>query len=673
MDEVRKCISSLKNGKAVGLDSISNEMLKYGQFVLLPCITAIFNLVYNSSIFPAIWAEGYITPIFKSGNTSDPANYRGISIMSNMGKLCNLIINKRLNEYLERKNIIHKNQIGFSKNSRTSDHMLVLKTLIDQCFNEKKKLYTCFIDFKKAFDSVPHEKLMCKLQQAGINGKCLEVIKNMYSKIRLSVKTDNALTDSFPAKTGVRQGDVLSPNLFKIYVNDLCKYLDDPSCCSPSLKDLKLALLMYADDIVLLSETEKGLQSCINKLERFCTDSGLEINLKKSKVLIFNKAGRKSKATFYFKNEELEQVTNYKYLGVYFQCSGSFATAKSDLYNKAQKAIYKLFSCFSSELPSCKTAMHIFDHTILPILSYGCDIWGVFNSKGRKATSDKEYCLENVFKDFVPDKLHIKFGKRLLGVGKRATNNAILGELGRFPLYINILSLMVKSWHRIANKAQVDEKSLLVLAYSVSDNLRAKGYDSWCSNIKFILENLELGNIFHNPNSIDSKSLGRLIRIKLEDRFSNKWKKELVHGPCRKGGNSGSKLRSYVEFKYFIGQEPYLHLVKNQSHRRALTKFRISAHTLAIEQGRYKNIPPEKRICPNCNLNKVEDELHFLIECPNNEFNRNEFLKSCEEHIPNTFFNLTDRNKFIWLMSNETKEIVVPLAKLIFQCFQNRL
>ena len=156
-DEISKCLHALKNRKSSGLDCISNEMLKYEESLLLPGILKIFNSVLQLGIYPTEWKMGYLNPIHKSGVRTDPSSYRRITIMSCLGKLFNSVLNTKLNEYLTENNVISKMQVGFQKKARTTDHMFVLRTLIEKYTKQNKaKLFTCFIDFKKAFDSVLH-------------------------------------------------------------------------------------------------------------------------------------------------------------------------------------------------------------------------------------------------------------------------------------------------------------------------------------------------------------------------------------------------------------------------------------------------------------------------------------------------------------------------------------
>ena len=130
-------------------------------------------------------------------------------------------MNNRLLCHLEEKNIISSTQIGFKKKARTSDHIFVINTLFRKFCAGKQNLYLCFIDFQKAYDSVWQEALMLKLLRIGVKGKFFGVIQDMYNGCKSCIKCDGTLSNFFECETGVRQGDVLSPNLFNIYINDL--------------------------------------------------------------------------------------------------------------------------------------------------------------------------------------------------------------------------------------------------------------------------------------------------------------------------------------------------------------------------------------------------------------------------------------------------------------------
>ncbi|XP_071132876.1 uncharacterized protein [Mytilus edulis] len=479
--EISKAISHLKCNKSSGLDNISNNMIKNGQTFLLKSFQQMFNTCLSSGIYPTSWAEGYITPIFKSNDTSDPNNYRGITITSAIGKLFNRILSLRLDKFLQEHNIIHDSQIGFTRKARTADHMFILNCLINKYCNSKEgRLFACFVDFQKAFDTVIHTGIKIKLLDIGAGSYFYNIIKSMYEISKSCVKIQNQVSDFFPLDIGVKQGDNLSPNLFKIFINDLPRYLSDTR--DPvNVNDKDLHCLMYADDIVLLSTSAEGLREKLGMLDKFCKDWCLNVNTNKTKVLIFNKAGRHVKQIFTFQNINLECVSKYKYLGLYLSSSGSFSYAQNELYKKSLKAHFKLRKDLLSLNPDVKTSIHVFDHTVKPILLYGSEIWGMFNSLSSKCKKE-DISFEKLYSGLPCEKLHIKFCKFILGVHKKTTNAAVLSELGRFPIYFNIIKGMLLYWYRLENLGRKETFTHILHAYG------PQGIAPWCQ--------LPLGN--HN-------------------------------------------------------------------------------------------------------------------------------------------------------------------------------
>ena len=304
--ELYDAVFSLKNNKAVGVDAISNEMLKCSFNVLQQCFLKLFNNLLSKGTYPSCWKNAFITPIHKGGSLENPNNYRGISIISCAAKLFNTILKRRLDKFLERHKVINPLQIRFAKKARTSDHMFVLRTLIEKYTKDRNaKLYACFIDFCKAFDRVIHPVLLYKLRKIGISGNFFSVIKDMYVNNFLNVKMKSGFTQPFASNIGVRQGDTLSPDLFKIFINDLPDVFDNDSC-GLDVGTYHLNCLLHADDVILLSRSEVGLQRCIAKLEQYCDEWCPEVNLDKSKVLIFNKTGKLYTTSFTYKGRKLE-------------------------------------------------------------------------------------------------------------------------------------------------------------------------------------------------------------------------------------------------------------------------------------------------------------------------------------------------------------------------------
>lgn len=656
--EISKALRSLKNNKASGFDGIINEMLKHGQSQLLGCLVKLFNSVLSSGIYPTQWGQGYINPLHKKGAKDDPANYRGITINSCVGKLFTKILNIRLDAFLEKNKIICDEQIGFTKDKRTSDHMFVLRTLVDNHTKKgSKPMYTCFIDFKGAFDSVWHQGLFFKLREIGVSDKFYTIVKNMYMKTELCVKANqNDLTDNFSSNIGVRQGDNLSPNLFKIFVNDFKGHLD--SNCDPvSLDSTPLSCLFYADDLVLVSSSQKGLQSSLDTLDKYCDKWKLNINYSKTKCVHFNSLGRILENKLYIKGKEIENARHYCYLGVNFSASGCFTVAENEIYNKGLKAYFKFSRCFGDNRPKVSTFLHIFDHTVKSVLMYGSEIWGTFNPT--KLKSDQSFykvCTESVI-----EKLNVKLCKFILGVNRRSTNAAVMAEIGRFPLFFGIIVNLIKYWIRL----EKSENHLLKEALSLSKKIHNRGQTSWISCIFSILKYLDLSTEYILRTNLNIK---KLILKKLTISFSKVWKENLFNDIRRKK-NQKNKLRTFRLFKNNFRFEPYLEF-GTFKQRMILSKFRIGSHNLEIETGRHKDQPENERICKLCKTD-VGDEMHFLLECSKLDTVRDFYLEKIFHNV-SSLKNEGTKAKFIWILSNEDPSIQKLLSKMIDSLFDLR-
>ncbi len=177
-------IKKLKNGKSPGIDMVLNKYIKNTQNILCPLYISLFNKILDTGVMPTDWLAGIIVPLYKSkGDIQDVNNYRGITLLSCMGKLFTSILNERLSNFSDTMNIINETQAGFRHGYCTLDHIFLLKCIIDLFYRKKMKLFCLFVGYKKAFDMIWHEGLWYKLMRENVQGKILNVIKNMYSNI----------------------------------------------------------------------------------------------------------------------------------------------------------------------------------------------------------------------------------------------------------------------------------------------------------------------------------------------------------------------------------------------------------------------------------------------------------------------------------------------------------
>ena len=164
----------------------------------------LFNNIFESGIFPEEWSDGYIIPLHKKGSMSDVENYRGITLLSCLGKLFTRLINNRLTDWSEKYFVLVEAQVGFRANMSTVDEVFVLHCLLTHVLNKGKKLYCAFVDFTKAFDYVVRDNLLYKMIKLGIRGRILNIIKSMYAIVKTRVKYDNKLGNEFFCSLGVR-------------------------------------------------------------------------------------------------------------------------------------------------------------------------------------------------------------------------------------------------------------------------------------------------------------------------------------------------------------------------------------------------------------------------------------------------------------------------------------
>ena len=340
-DEVSEAIDKSKFKKSYL--EIPNEALKNINAKLL--LHKFFNLCFLSGLNPSDWDFSDIVPIPKNDKDArDPLQNRCITIVCCVAKIYSSILNKRLQKYLETNKILAEEQNGFRVGRSCIDHIFVMCTVLRNRKMLGKDTFLCFIDYKKAFDSVDRNLLLYKLSNIGVTGHMYNAISSLYSNPKSRVILQDYSTDYFDCPVGVKQGDCLSPTLFAIFINDLASEIkssgvgvnlnidDDEGNVEATL----INILLYADDIVLFAENEADLQSLLNIVEIWCQNWRLEVNLTKQIFFISEqREGCNLNIAFYLTNAQCHIVLSTNTLDA--PLMNILITALLQRYNQTQQ------------------------------------------------------------------------------------------------------------------------------------------------------------------------------------------------------------------------------------------------------------------------------------------------------------------------------------------------
>jgi len=520
----------------------------------------------------------------------------------------------------------------------TTDNIFVLHGLITHVINTGKKLYSCFIDFSKAFDYVERNSLWYKLIKIGVRGKMLTVIRSMYSGIKSRVKYNNTLSNEFTCMLGVRQGECLSPFLFSMFLNDIEEYLILNNFDGIDTYMTKLFLLLYADDIVVFSDTAAGLQKGLDLLQEYCNRWKLKINVQKTKVIVFRKSGMLPRnLKFVFNNENIEIVKSFSYLGIVFTQGGSFSETQRTLASKAQKAIFKLDSYLLNFTDvSILHRLELFDKLVVPILSYSCEVWVFYNAV-------------NI------ERVHTLYCKRILRVKRSTQNDFVYGILGRFSLQNQRYIRIVRFWLKLLISND-NKYTRIVYNMLKADADIYPDKTSWVTLVRDLLSSMGFYEVWLSQGVGDMDVFMYVFKQRLHDSYIQLWHHRLDNS------TRATFFREVVDFDF----QTFLKCINIQKFRIAFTRIIVSSHNLQVESGRWHrptSIPLEDRKCTFCD--KLEDEFHFILECSLYHDVRKQYIKKYFWCRPSMF-------KLKQLFESKNEIVLRRLGMFIFKCFEIR-
>jgi len=361
--EIINELNSFKNG--CGPDGVSSYILKLLKYQLCYPLKLLFDKSLKTSTFPQRWKISSITPIYKAGDRSNIANYRGISILSSIPKLFEAILTRYI--FFNIKNIISTSQHGFFKGRSTTTNLIEFQREIIDTFESHSQLDVGFVDFTKAFDSVQHQIIICKLKVFGLSEKFVNWVGSYLSDRIQYVKINRFKSSKINVLSGVPQGSHLGPLLFTIFVNDLLDVMRYSKG------------LMYADDMKLLcrigdhSDAAK-LQSDLDSLSLWCSINHLNLNIKKCAVMSFSR--KKSLLNYDYKinNETLTRVAQITDLGVTFDPTLSFIPHINKIIAKSS-SLLGFIQRLSKDFKDKKTLQILYSSLVRSNLEYAIVVW----------------------------------------------------------------------------------------------------------------------------------------------------------------------------------------------------------------------------------------------------------------------------------------------------------
>ena len=568
--------------------------------VLARPLAAILDAAFQRGVFPDEMKSSLVTPVFKKGDRSDPANYRPIAVGEPLCRLYAAILNQRIVSWSEDSGLRAPCQAGFRPRMSTEHQLFALRHLIDRSKFQKQPLFTAFVDLKKAYDSVQHPLLWASLQRKGVHGKMLAAIQSLYAGGSMSMRVCGSSGASGTARVGVRQGCPLSPTLFGLFFDDLCSHLQaECPLAGVQCRGSRIPSLFYADDVALVSASAQGLQSLLDSMQSFCTANGLTISIAKTEVVVFG--GGYHMCTWKVAGQDLKRSQSFTYLGMLFHEDRHIKHAIRARHSKACASVGAIYSRYSKLecANSVQLLVRLQQAILQPSASYGCEVWA---PSAAAITPLRE--LQNLQQSFL---------RRACRVKKSVPVDIIFQELA-------VTRWRDFWWRRVLSfwsaMLQADPDSICSLMFHDSVALAQDGCNfGWTAQVCkcFSDHGKSQPVVAGAPVEVQPDSLPEAFEQRRQVAF------DAVPLDPRLSSSSGVKLCTYQRwFARPAGSHcpNYWDVPMGTAKLQRIFRFRMGSHMLPIEQGRHLQLPRHRRVCKLCRTGALGDERHLLLECP---------------------------------------------------------
>jgi exonuclease III len=390
--EVRLAIKSMKTNKATGPDGISIEMIQCLDELGVDVMTKLINKIYDTGEIPEDLTKSIFIALPKKPGATECELHRTISLMSHITKVLLKILMMRMKNKITPE--IAKEQYGFMPDKGTRNAIFILRMIIERSIEVKHDLYLCFLDYTKAFDKVKHDSLFQILEKLDIDGKDLQIIRNIYWDQKAAIRIKNDTSDYTSIKRGVRQGCVLSPDLFNIYSEMILRNLED-------VEGIKIGgnncnNIRYADDTVLMASNEQDLQKMIDIVSKESIKMGLSLNIKKTECMCVSKSKIIPTCKVYINREPVKQVNRFHYLGSIITSDGRCDEDIKMRIALSKQAFQKMSPVLKNRTISIDTKTRVLKCYVWSILLYGSECWTISKEMEKRLEATEMWFLRRM-------------------------------------------------------------------------------------------------------------------------------------------------------------------------------------------------------------------------------------------------------------------------------------
>jgi len=393
MEEVRRGVKRLKMRKAPGVCGVMPEMLKAGGEVVVKWLVMLFNMIWRVGVAPSDWRKAQIIPIYKKGSRLECSNYRGISLLSVVGKVYARVLNDRVKLMTAEK--VMDEQGGFKAGRGCIDQIFAVRQIVEKTIEKDRVVYMAFVDLEKAYDNVNRQKLWNVLEEYGVRGRLLRAVEALYEDGKASVRVGGRESEWFGVHKGVRQGCTLSPWLFNVFVDKVTREARKEFVREVKLSTGEVGVLLFADDMVVMAESEEGLQSNLQALSDAMGRWDLKVNWGKTKVMMV--ARKRGGCEVRIGNQVIEQVEEMKYLGVMISSDGRMEKEVEARIGSATRTIGGMSEAVLRRKELSKsTKLKVVNATMMPSLLYGCEVWSLTKQQQGKVQATQMSVLRRI-------------------------------------------------------------------------------------------------------------------------------------------------------------------------------------------------------------------------------------------------------------------------------------